>query len=79
LTLATGDSGHVVSPSVGTDNPLGIARVSAAPEWAISVDVEVDGAAKAASSARGNRSSTVLLSVASRARADRAWRIEYWH
>jgi len=43
------------------------------------VDVEVDGAAKAASSARGNRSSTVLLSVANRARADRAWRIEYWH
>ena len=30
LTLATGDSGHVVSPSVGTENPLGIARVSAA-------------------------------------------------
>ena len=77
FTLATGASGHVVSPSVGTAKPLGIDRVSVTAEWAISV--EVDGAAKAAWSAPGNRSSTVLLSVASRARADRAWRIEYYH
>jgi hypothetical protein len=40
--------------------------------------VEVEGgAAKAASSARGRRFSTIRRSVDNLARADRAWRIEY--
>jgi hypothetical protein len=37
------------------------------------------GAAKAASSARGRRFSTIRLSVDNLAKADRAWRIEYYH
>ena len=37
------------------------------------------GAAKAASSARGRRFSTIRRSVDNLARADRAWRIEYCH
>jgi hypothetical protein len=42
--------------------------------------VEVEGgAAKAASSARGRRFSTIRRSVDNLARADRAWRIEYYH
>jgi hypothetical protein len=44
------------------------------------VEVEVEGgAAKAASSARGRRFSTIRRSVDNLARADRAWRIEYCH
>jgi len=76
LTLATGFSGHVVSPSVGVGWPLGtgIVCVSCMPE----LEVEVEGgAAKAASSALGRRFSTIRRSVDNLARADRAWRIEY--
>jgi len=78
FTLATGFSGHVVSPSVGVGWPLytGIVCVS----WASVVEVEVEGgAAKAASSARGRRFSTIRLSVDNLAKADRAWRIEYYY
>jgi len=73
LTLATGTSGHVVSPSVGVGWPLPFGFVGVCEI----AEVESAGAAKAASSARGSRFSTIRLSVTSLARADRAWRIEY--
>jgi hypothetical protein len=80
FTLATGLSGHEVSPSVGVGWPLGTGIVCVS--WALAVEVEVEvegGAAKAASSALGRRFSTIRRSVDNLARADRAWRIEYCH